>query len=194
MGETAATAGSQEIKGDPQRGGQQGGVDHTLLRGAQNRYPFSWSDTMHLLESVTAALVVTLSVVACGSDDSGGTKAGNNEACAGQATCNNSCDADPSTCSFSCADTSTCTATCHDGQTCNFSCGDTAHCNFDCTHGTCNTSGGSTNCECKGNCVGTCGGVSGVGGSGGGGGGDCQSACGSPSDPGYADCIAACAS
>jgi len=156
---------------------------------------------------MTAAALFSFVVLACSAEDDSA-KAGNNEACGEGDTCENNCDADPSSCNMSCAAASTCKAKCNDGQSCNFSCHGTADCTFDCTAGSCNTSGDSTNCSCSGDCLGTCGGISypdaGTGGSGGtdgtggaagtgGGGDDCMSQCGSPTDPGYADCVAACA-
>lgn len=159
----------------------------------------SRSKLMRLHEVLATTVLLSLAFVACSSDDSGA-KAGNNQACAVGATCNNDCKAEPGSCNMTCPSNAKCTATCNDGQSCAFTCESTAECKFNCAAGSCTVSSSSSSCSCTGNCVGTCGGSgvggSGTGGSGGagvGGSGSCEDACGSPTSPGYADCIAACA-
>ena len=167
---------------------------------------------MNLWKSLTTAALLSIALVACSGEDDG-TQSGNNEACGEGENCTNNCDLEPDSCNMSCAAGSTCKATCQDGQSCNFACHGTADCTFDCTAGTCNTSGDSDSCTCTGDCIGTCGGIaypdggtSGTGGTGGstGTGGtagsagtgtdpDCMAECGAPTDPGYAECVAACA-
>ena len=96
---------------------------------------------------------VSVFFIGCGDESESG-----NQLICESGTCSSACDANlQESCNVTCREGTTCDATCNAGQECQFNCEGSADCTFDCAQGNCTIQGGSENCSCTGNCLGTCG-------------------------------------
>lgn len=143
--------------------------------------------TGKMVRLVLSLALVALALFGC----ENASRVGNDLTCHG-GSCSSSCDYEGTSaaCNVVCQPGTSCDARCNAGQSCNFDCQGDASCSFDCTAGSCQVTGPG-DCTCSGECIGTCNGVV-TDGDAGPGGSSCVELCGSPSSPGYADCVAAC--